>query len=155
MFNLVRRRACAHLRFPLHLVPQRDRAHSPSHPRFPEPSRNRPPQEILDRIAAQSDSLSALIDQIRARPPLDPRHPDDEIADVAIFEKAARWITRHDEFFKPDEPSSPFASSNSATTRARQLLDNKQPWRTAPGSNLRGYVSRIDRSVQPFAVYAS
>lgn len=152
MFNLVRRHACSCL-FVLVLSAMSSFAQPPT---FPEPARNRPPQEVLDRIASEADSLSALIDQVRARPPLDPRHPDDEIADIAIFEKAARWITRHDEFFNPDEAELTLRYLELGHDRARQLLDHKkQSWRTPPGSNLRGYISQIDRSVQPFAVYVS
>ncbi len=121
-------------------------------PNFPEPSRHRPPQQVLDQIARETASLDRLLIQLRSLPPLDPRHPEDDIADVAIFHKAATWIVRHDEFYRPDDAALTLKFLQLGHDRARLLLDSHQPWRSETGSILRAYISRVDGSTQPFAI---
>ncbi len=79
------------------------------------------------------------------------------LADVRVFAKAVDWALRHDEFYQ--RGSKPTVYGKYALdalaiglTRSEQLAAGSTPWRTAPGRTIVGYVSRIDGSVQPYAL---
>lgn len=121
-------------------------------PSFEVPDAYAPVEEELDAIQMRSDELARLLEQIREQPPLDPGHPDDEFADVAIFLKAAQWIVRHGEFTTPEYVGMTLDALEAGIERARRLVDGERPWRSEPGSHVFGYVSAVDGSVQPYAV---
>ena len=50
------------------------------------------------------------------------------------------------------DPPSPASSSQRGMERAKQLREGKAPWTTATGLVVRGYVSKIDGSVQPYGL---
>lgn len=83
-----------------------------------------------------------------------------DIADVEIFAKGVEWCVRHDEFYanrkKPEAPSGwvKYCETAIATgiQRATDLKAGKRPWSRIAGSTIRGYVSRVDGSTQPYAV---
>ena len=72
--------------------------------------------------------------------------------DVEVYYKAVHDALTYQEFFDPKEID--FADQALATghERADQLLDGKASWTTAPGLVIRGYVSKIDGSVQPYGL---
>ncbi len=121
-------------------------------PTFKTPDTHQPTDAELDTIRAKTEELGGLLEQIRSREPLDPGHPGDEFADVAVFHKAAEWIVRHGEFYRPDFVGMTIKALDTGLERARQLLDRKHPWRAETGSHVLGYVSAVDGSVQPYAV---
>jgi len=73
-------------------------------------------------------------------------------ADVLIFEKAVRYALEYNEFFKADEFAKAKALLGAGVERAAQLAAKQAPWTTATGLVVRGYVSRIDGSVQPYGL---
>lgn len=89
------------------------------------------------------------------------------VADVEIYAKAVEWALRHDEFYLPKPPADgsksktepkskyPQYALNAIKTglkRAEELAAGKSSWTTQTGKSIRGYVSRVDGSVQPYAV---
>jgi pimeloyl-ACP methyl ester carboxylesterase len=72
--------------------------------------------------------------------------------DVEIYHKAVHDGLAYQEFFDAREID--FADRALATgiERANQLLGGQAPWTAATGLVVRGYVSKIDGSVQPYAV---
>ncbi|VTT99391.1 prolyl oligopeptidase family protein : Prolyl oligopeptidase family protein OS=Singulisphaera acidiphila (strain ATCC BAA-1392 / DSM 18658 / VKM B-2454 / MOB10) GN=Sinac_5332 PE=4 SV=1: Peptidase_S9 [Gemmataceae bacterium] len=85
------------------------------------------------------------------------------LADVLIYEKAVRWALDHNEVFDPAPPKDKNAKAPAPAgtvkkvlaaglERARALKEGKTPWATQTGGVLRGYVSKIDGSVQPYWV---
>ncbi len=89
------------------------------------------------------------------------------VADVEIYAKAVEWALRHDEFYLPKPPADgskpkvepkskyPQYALNAIKTglkRAEELAAEKSNWTTQTGKSIRGYVSRVDGSVQPYAV---
>lgn len=115
--------------------------------------RYRPTPEELAAIETRTVELGRWLDELRSHPPIDPGHPDDLFADVAVFHKAAIWIVRHGEFFKPSYVAMTRDALETGLARAREALQGRAPWRSrAEGSNVRGYVSKVDGSVQPYAV---
>ena len=79
---------------------------------------------------------------------------DMAIADVAVYAKAAEWIVRHNEFYKPDYAQATLAALETGLKRAAELDGGKgkASWDQAPGRSIRGYRSKVDGSIQPYAV---
>jgi dienelactone hydrolase len=76
-----------------------------------------------------------------------PLHPD-----VAIFHKAVDYAVRYNEFFKPEEIARGRELLQAGEQRANQLAMGDAQWTRAHGLLVRGYVSRIDGSVQPYGL---
>lgn len=89
------------------------------------------------------------------------------VADVEIYAKAVEWALRHNEFYLPKPPADgskpktepkskyPQYALNAIKTglkRAEELAAGQSSWVTQTGKSIRGYVSRVDGSVQPYAV---
>ena len=122
-------------------------------PTFNPPDTHQPTDAELDTIRAKTEELGGLLKQIRSREPLDPGHPGDEFADVAVFHKAAEWIVRHGEFYRPDYVGMTLeVPRHAAWSVPESFWTRKRPWRAEAGSHVLGYVSAVDGSVQPYAV---
>ena len=63
---------------------------------------------------------------------------------------ATRWPTTSSS--SPGKSRSPRTLLEQGLERARQLREGKAPWNTATGLVVRGYVSKIDGSVQPYGL---
>ena len=85
------------------------------------------------------------------------------LADVDVYAKAAEWILRHNEFYLPRKregktqglsryPQYTLAALETGASRAKKLAAGKSPWVLQTGSTIRGYYSRVDGSVQPYAL---
>jgi dienelactone hydrolase len=74
------------------------------------------------------------------------------LPDVLIFREAVRYALTYNEFF--DAPDIPKAKAllTEGQKRAEQLLHGEAPWTRATGLVVRGYVSKIDGSVQPYGL---
>jgi hypothetical protein len=72
--------------------------------------------------------------------------------DAAIFYNAVRYALEFNEFFKADEIGKAKALLQLGEERAAQLAAGQAPWTSATGLVVRGYVSKIDRSVQPYGL---
>ncbi|MFN0104737.1 MAG: prolyl oligopeptidase family serine peptidase [Bryobacteraceae bacterium] len=74
------------------------------------------------------------------------------LPDVLIFREAVRYALTYNEFF--DAPDIPKAKALlvEGQKRAEQLLRGEAPWTAATGLVVRGYVSKIDGSVQPYGL---
>jgi hypothetical protein len=98
-----------------------------------------------DRVELQSglDHLRAATARLRGNPLL---------PDVLIFQEAVRAALDFDGFYKPDEFAKARALLREGEERAAQLAQGQAPWTAATGLVVRGYVSKIDRSVQPYGL---
>lgn len=74
------------------------------------------------------------------------------LPDVQIYHKAVHDALKYDEFFDPAEITTAIELLIEGRTRAEQLARGEAPWTTATGLVPRGYVSRIDGSVQPYGL---
>ncbi len=77
-------------------------------------------------------------------------HPD--YADIAIFHEAVRYALTYGEFFKTEEIFKAKELLKQGLTRAEELAAGRPSWNTATGLVLRGYISKIDHSVQPYSI---
>jgi len=114
-----------------------------------QPSKPVPPPGIEvpapDRAELQAglEHLRASIDKVRSNP-LAP--------DVLIFHEAVRYALQYNEFFNANEIAKAKALLQQGEDRAAQLAQGQAPWNTATGPVVRGYVSKIDKSVQPYGL---
>lgn len=74
------------------------------------------------------------------------------LPDVLIYHRAVDQALRYREFF--DLKEIPVAKSllKQGQQRAEHLLEGKAPWTEQTGPVVRGYVSRIDQTVQPYGL---
>jgi hypothetical protein len=76
----------------------------------------------------------------------------DLLPDVLVYHNAVRYALTYNEFFNPREIPVAKALLKQGVDRAGLLREGKTPWTTAIGLVVRGYVSRIDGSVQPYGL---
>ncbi len=105
------------------------------------------PEPQAQQIADQLHKLQAAVKELKAKDP-DPYL----LADVEVFAKAAEWATRHQEFYTPLYAESALKGLETGLARAALLTKGEAPWDQQAGSLIRGYISNIDGSVQPYAV---
>ena len=74
------------------------------------------------------------------------------LPDVQIYHNAVRYALTYNEFFNIREVSVAKDLLEQGLERAKQLREGKAPWNTATGLVVRGYVSKIDGSVQPYGL---
>ncbi|MBM3761468.1 MAG: hypothetical protein FJW36_14615 [Acidobacteria bacterium] len=101
------------------------------------------PAETRAAVEAKLKELNQNIEPI-AKHPLLP--------DVLIFREAVRYALTYNEFFKADEGAKALRLLDEGLLRARQLANGQSPWTTATGLIVRGFVSKLDGSVQPYGL---
>lgn len=74
------------------------------------------------------------------------------VPDVMIFERAVRVALDHQEFFHERDFRKADELLDEGVRRAIQLRAGKADWATASGLVVRGYISRIDNTVQPYGL---
>src|SRR5262245_57681600 len=105
-----------------------------------------PDDATAGAIADKLTRLNAAVDALRGTA------KDDLLAEVEVYAKAVEWVTRHREYFG-DTVRWTVEVLDHGLRRAGQLALTDAPWRNANGmSVLRAYRSRVDGSVQPYAV---
>ncbi len=109
------------------------------------------PEDTRIALRERTDALGQAIDQLRDQltetPPLLRFLPD-----VQVYHKAVDWALRHSLFFKEGEFKTAEELLAEGTERAKQLANGKTPWTRQPGLIVRGYISRLDGSVQPYGL---
>ncbi len=103
-------------------------------------------QEELARIDAGVAHLDRRIASLRGDAAL--------IADAEVFLKAARWIVRFpEEFYTKEYVAHTLAAIEKGMQRAAAIEAGKPAWPSRRGRVIRAYRSRVDGSVQPYAVF--
>jgi pimeloyl-ACP methyl ester carboxylesterase len=100
-------------------------------------------------LEAGLTALRKQIDQLRTR-----RDKQSEalLPDVEIFYRAVHVALKYREFFAPRDVNEAKQLLAHGRRRATQLAAGQAPWTTQTGLVVRGYVSRIDDSVQPYGL---
>ena len=114
-------------------------------PGIPVPDADR--AALTASVAALGKEIDSLKIALKAKPEMLALLPD-----VMIFHKAADWALRYDEFFNPKHIDAAKAQLELGMQRARELRDGKPSWNSATGLVVRGYISKIDGSVQPYGL---
>jgi dienelactone hydrolase len=110
--------------------------------------RSTPTAQERGEIEAAIGKLSKAIDAL----PQDEGAAREALPDVAVYLKAGRWALRLGEFFGAKGVPATLDVLARGLKRAEQLADGRRPWIDEPGETIRGYVSKVDGSVQPYAV---
>jgi dienelactone hydrolase len=129
----------------------RDRS-AAAQPTFDRPPRFQPSDAEKAEIQTQIDSLAPAVSALRAHGSGDDSRRADLLADVEIYLKAVRWIVRYGEFYNKNYVEMTRKALQTGTERARQLSAGGHPWTSARGSTIRAFVSKVDGSVQPYAI---
>lgn len=103
--------------------------------------------EDTKAIEASLAELRAAIAKLRP----DAR-TENSLPDVEVYAKAAEWILRHNEFYKPDYVGQTHAALKTGLARAAELAKGPPGWEQAPGRRILGYQSAVDDSIQPYAI---
>ena len=74
------------------------------------------------------------------------------VADVGIFHDAVKYALDYNEFLKPEEVQRGKDMLRRGQERADTLAAGQSPWASQTGLVVRGYVSKIDDSVQPYGL---
>src|SRR5262249_50137980 len=124
---------------------------------LPDKVRPIPPRGITlkqEVEAALRKGLAKLAQEIQnLRKALHP--PQSELLpDVEVFSKAVHDALVHQEFYRPEEVTAARTMLDEALGRAAGLLKDHAAWAARRGFFVvRGYRSRIDGSVQPYALW--
>ena len=102
-------------------------------------------------MQAGVNALGKEIDDLRAALKDKPALLD-LLPDVQIYYNAVRYALTYNEFYDVKQTATAKAFLKQGHERAEALRDGKAPWTTATGLVARGYVSRIDGSVQPYGL---
>src|SRR5581483_3455675 len=119
-------------------------AQTPAKPVKPVPP---PGIEIAEKDRAE---LRAGLDHLRIE--IEKLHGNPLLPDVLIYSEAVRFALDYNEFFNANEVAKARLLLQHGEERARQLADGHPSWTTATGLVVRGYISKIDQSVQPYGL---
>jgi hypothetical protein len=109
------------------------------------------PDDVRRELTTGVEELTRAIAGARER--FGRNHPLRELLpDVQIYQKAVDWALRYDEFYDAREFAVARKLLQQGLERARQLGEGQAPWTSATGLVVRGYVSKIDGSVQPYGL---
>lgn len=95
-------------------------------------------------------ALEAGLTQLDAAMKPIAKHP--LLTDIQIFRDAVRTALQYGEFFKADEFAKARQLLQSGLDRAQALAKGEAPWTSQTGLVVRGYISAIDGSVQPYGL---
>ncbi len=104
-------------------------------------------ESLQDGVDELGHRIKALRQSLAGRPALLRLLPD-----VEIYHKAVHEALAHDEFFQVREVAAARDLLRRGMERATLLEAGKAPWSAATGLIVRGYVSKIDGSVQPYGL---
>ncbi len=103
--------------------------------------------ELESGVAELGLKIDGLRIQLKDNPPLLALLPD-----VLIFHKAVRWPLLYDEFLRTNDVAAAKSLLRVGLERAELLASGSAPWTRATGLVVRGYVSKVDGSVQPYGL---
>src|SRR5947208_14578713 len=103
--------------------------------------------ELEAGVTELGKEIESLRGELKAKPTL-----LDLLPDAQIYHKAVDWALRYDEFYKSNEVQFARAMLILGQDRAKALREGIALWTNATGLIVRGYLSRIDGSVQPDGV---
>tara|TARA_R110002095_G_scaffold137217_1_gene118931 strand:+ start:4269 stop:6236 length:1968 start_codon:yes stop_codon:yes gene_type:complete len=108
-----------------------------------------PTPEDRAKLESQLKTLQSQIAELKQ----DQNIKQSLLADVEVYSKAAEWILRHNEFYKPQYVKDTYQALETGLKRAQQLKAGTPEWtQQQTGTVIFGYYSKIDGSVQPYAL---
>ncbi len=108
------------------------------------------PPPGIEVPAAEKSELQAGLTRLKKS--IDALKQNPLIADVMIYDKAVSFALEGNEFYKPTEIAQAKKLLAEGQARADALAAGTAPWTMATGLVVRGYISKIDQSVQPYGL---
>lgn len=108
------------------------------------------PEDARQFLTAEVTRFGAAIEAARAE--LKDKPALTFLPDVLIFHKAVDWALRYDEFYDAKQTDWAKQQLKDGFARLESLRKGEMPWLAQTGLVPRGYVSKIDGSVQPFGL---
>jgi poly(3-hydroxybutyrate) depolymerase len=116
------------------------------------PAPAEPPAGLAADDAKQIDrDLTALAERLRALPEEKPASAD-LLADAEAFRKGVEWALRYETTLAPADVALVKKALARCAERVDALVAGKPAWPNRKGKLVRGYVSAVDGSVQPFGL---
>ncbi len=109
------------------------------------------PNEVAAELRGDLDALGNDIDALREALKKKPELLE-LLPDVQIYYNAVYYPLKYKEFYNKQQFDIARGFLKKGRERAEQLKQGKAPWTTATGLVVRGYVSKIDGSVQPYGL---
>ncbi|HEU5022826.1 MAG TPA: hypothetical protein VFT60_13080, partial [Bryobacteraceae bacterium] len=100
--------------------------------------------------AADQKALHTGLTRLQTK--LDALKGNPRLPDVQVFAKAVSYALDGNEFFSPDDVFKAKELLRIANERADELARGDAPWTRATGLVVRGYISKIDGSAQPYGL---
>jgi len=108
--------------------------------------------EFMLREALSTSALHELAKTMKAQlAKLKPTHAD-LLADAEVFHKGGEWALRYESAFNAKDSATIEKALTRGTERVTALAANQTPWTAKKGKVVRGFVSAIDGSTQPYGV---
>lgn len=101
------------------------------------------PEADQKQLRAGLDRLRTKLDAVRTNP---------YYADALVFHKAVRFALEGNEFFRAEQIFRAKELLRIGSERADALARGDASWARHPGLTVRGYISKIDGSVQPYGL---
>jgi predicted esterase len=115
---------------------------------YKPPPANLPSDEEVKQILEKGNRLAQTLALLRKQ-----TVPENLLVDADVYLQAVQAIMQHKEFYQKDSAAWTLAALERGLLRTRFLGQGDAPWVVAPGQDVaRGYRSRVDGSIQPFAV---
>ena len=108
-------------------------------------------QEDRAQLGSDLKRLADKLNSIRSNTVADPAKLD-YFADAELFHKGVVWALRYETNLMANDIALVKNSLQRARQRADALLANQTPWTTRKSKVLRGYISTVDGSTQPYGV---
>lgn len=105
-------------------------------------------QQIESVLRSMSAKLQTLKEKVGDREQLD----RDRVADAELFAKGIVWALKYDETFSPSDRSLLKLAVDGLKGRVTAIEAGESPWTSRKGKLIRGFVSGVDGSVQPYGV---
>ena len=112
------------------------------------------PSDVREKLEKNLAELGAAINVLKADNDLAPRSKT-LIPDAEIYYNAVRYALVHDQFYRDKKPNEFDVAAKLLETgkrRARLLKNGETPWTRQTGLVVRGYISEVDGSVQPYGL---
>ena len=102
-----------------------------------------------EHFTKRNSQLEKLIGQIQKK-----NNPmfNQLLPDIQIFHNAVKYALEYNEFLSPKDLKKTDQILDEGIKRAENLLNGKAPWLNQKGLVVRGFVSKIDKSVQPYGL---
>jgi pimeloyl-ACP methyl ester carboxylesterase len=104
-------------------------------------------RELSEGAILLGKDLEALRADLKGKGELERRW-----ADAAVFQKAVDWSVRYGEIFKTNEIAEAREQLKIGAERISALREGKVPWGVVTGPLVRGYISKVDGSIQPYGL---